>query len=166
MKKSTNIFKVCLKLINWGLFIFYSITVLLECISGFRAEILDVGTQTELTALDHSVVSNIISTNGFNVIVLSVLLALILASNIIFSIISKKGFIVAGLTNVVFSFLWIAVYFNNIIQFPSYGYSSLDIINPTSFFNGIMVKVILGIFSFILTSVYIIAIKRLKIKNL
>lgn len=166
MKKSTNIFKVCLKLINWGLFIFYSITVLLECISGFRAEILDVGTQTELTALDHSVVSNIISKNGFNVIVLSVLLALILASNIIFSIISKKGFIVAELTNVVFSFLWIAVYFNNIIQFPSYGYSSLDIINPTSFFNGIMVKVILGIFSFILTSVYIIAIKRLKIKNL
>lgn len=166
MKKSTNIFKVCLKLINWGLFIFYSITVLLECISGFRAEILDVGTQTELTALDHSVVSNIISTNGFNVIVLSVLLALILATNIIFSIISKKGFIVAGLTNVVFSFLWIAVYFNNIIQFPNYGYSSLDIINPTSFFNGIMVKVILGIFSFILTSVYIIAIKRLKIKNL
>ncbi len=166
MKKSTNIFKICLKFINWGLFIFYSITVLLECISGFRAEILDVGTQTELTALDHSVVSNIISTNGFNVIVLSVLLALILATNIIFSIISKKGFIVAGLTNVVFSFLWIAIYFNNIIQFPSYGYSSLDIINPTSFFNGIMVKVILGIVSFILTSVYIIAIKRLKIKNL
>lgn len=165
MKKSKNIFKFCLEFINWGLFIFYSITVLLECISGFRAEILGVGTQTELTVLDHSIVSNIVLVKGFDTIALSVIFALVLIFTIIFSVITKKGFIAAGFANLVFSLMWLIVYFNNIIQFPSYGYSSLDISDPRPFFNRIMIKILFGLFSLVITIIYIIHSKKTAVKS-